>query len=200
VEPKPPAPKTPPARGRPDADGWVSDTAPAEPELILSDDDMLKETDMDLMFGPGSASTAKGGSKPAAPMTPASTTKKPATPQRPSDLPPLGTKDFYADDLDMPDPSAKRPPMPANPPGPGKHSNNLGLDLVPEFEVFDEFSDLEQSSEFDANELNLPPKPAPKATPPPKPQQNKGGAPPAKRNDIDDDPEDLLSSLFGDDH
>jgi cell division initiation protein len=199
VEPKPPAPKVPPTRGRPDADGWISDAAPAE-ELILSDDDMLSEPDMDSMFGPESGGPPKGASKPAAPVTPASGSKKPATPQPPSGARPLGTTDFYADDLDMPDPSAKRPPEPASPPGAGKHSNNLGLDLVPEFEVFDEFSDLEQSNEFDANELNLPPKPPPRATPAPKPPQNKGVVPPAKRKDSDDDPEDLLSSLFGDDH
>jgi hypothetical protein len=173
---RPPAAEPPPAAG--------------EAELILSDADVLPESDlesdMSLMFGAdaGPPGDADIDASPAAPADSGADREKDAL----LDIS-LDTQDFFAGDLQLP---AREPPPPPPTRAPGS-SEGLELDLVPEFEDFGEFGDL--GDELSDDELGLPP-------PPSKPGAagSAGSDVQAKRrDDPNDDPEDLLSTLFGDD-
>jgi cell division initiation protein len=183
---------------------WAA-APPEEAELILSDDDVLPESELanetDVMFG--GETTAAGGpaTRPDSDLFGPEFDVSPPAAVAPPDGFDLG----FGQELSMPDvalpepkpePSKPAPPKPVPPAGGGRpptvSSNNLGLDLVPEFQSFHDFGDLESLGGLNDSDFGLP------DVSPQKPAPGQD-AEPKRRDDSDDDPEDLLSSLFGDD-
>jgi DivIVA domain-containing protein len=181
-QPPPPTARTEPARREPDADQDEAWLAEFEEELILSEGDVLEESSaaadvgagMDMMFGDDAPADG------AAPRVQEAFGGEIAPP---GETPAGATSPEMLDALL----SAELGGLAKRPPRPGGEESGIGLDLVPEFESFSELGDLNEMGEIGTER-----------SPPPAEGGEEGKTETSGRGP-DDDSEDLLSTLFGDD-